>query len=382
MELNRKNMKRILLLVSFTLVLVWLLYNIAQVYEILLYLFDLLSPFIMGICITFVLNLILCPLERIWFERRKKKKSVVLEKIRRPVCIIISVFILLGAVVTIFFVLIPELEATFSLMSGMLPIAVEGIQAWWMRISLFFDRYDIVLPTLELDSGIITGAVSDFFTKNGDYVFDKTIDITVSIASTLLDIVLAFVFSIYMLMQKEKVAQSAKKILYITLKEKRAKKILHLLSLTGSTFSKFVRAQIVEALIMGVLCFAGMSILRLPYALVISVVISFTALIPIFGAWAGTFVGTFLILFVEPVKAIWFIVFIILLQQIEGNLIYPKVVGSSVGLPGIWVLVAVTIGGSAFGVVGMLFAVPVFSIIHTLVEEWICLKSTSENLKI
>ena len=154
---------------------------------------------------------------------------------------------------------------------------------------------------------------------------------------------------------------------------------MHILSLTNNAFSSFVTGQVTEAFILGTLCCLGMLILRLPYALPVSVIISFTSLIPIFGAWIGAATGAFLIVFVSPIKALTFLIFLLILQQVEGNLIYPRVVGKSVGLPGLWVLAAVTIGGGAFGVMGMLLGVPVCSVVYALVQDFIRSRSAEES---
>lgn len=369
MEFNRVNMKKILVMISFALILHWLLQNISWVGEILSGLLSLLAPFLLGLCIAFVLNLILCPLEKGWKHLWHKKRGGAAEKLRRPLCLTLSVLLLLGAISLFFFVLLPQLQSTVRSISVLLPGAAEKLQAWWMSVVTFFAGHNITLPVMDLEPGRIMKTVSDFFTENGGYVVNKTMDITISIASGLMNVVLGFVFSLYVLAQKEKLGNNAKKLLYALFKKKYADRLIHLLSLTGDTFSRFVSGQVTEAIILGTLCFIGMSILRLPYALVISVVICFTALIPIFGAWVGAIVGAFLIVFADPVKALWFLIFLVLLQQLESNLIYPKVVGSSVGLPGLWVLVAVTVGGSAFGVTGMLFAVPVFSVVYALIGE-------------
>lgn len=378
MEFNRKNMKCILLLISFTLALAWVLLNITLVGSLLSGLFGLLTPFLLGLCVAFILNLILCPLERGWTKLRakRKKQGKLSAKLKRPVCIIVSVLLFLGAISAIFFILIPQLQTTFTGIYAMLPRAMKNLETWWTELVAFLDGYGVVLPVLEPDVEKILKSVSDFFSRNSDYLFNTTMGITMSIASVLMNVVLAFVFSIYVLAQKEKLGSNAKKLLYVILKEKHADRVLELLALTDNTFSKFVSGQVTEALILGTLCFIGMSVLRLPYALVISVVIGFTALIPVFGAWIGAIIGAFLIVVDAPIKALWFLIFLVLLQQLESNLIYPKVVGSSVGLPGLWVLVAVTVGGSAFGVLGMLFAVPVFSVIYALVGEFVRKKST------
>ena len=200
---------------------------------------------------------------------------------------------------------------------------------------------------------------------------DTTVNITTSIVAAMVDIVLGIVFAVYLLSQKEKLGKQAKKSTRAILGDERSKRFLDITSLANKVFTKFVTGQVTEACIIGVLCFIGMLIFRMPYAAIISVLVGFTALIPIFGAFIGTGIGAFLILLESPIKAIWFVLFIIVLQQLEGNLIYPRVVGKSVGLPPIWVLAAVTIGGGLFGIPGMLFGVPVCSVMYVLFKEFV-----------
>lgn len=216
MEFNRKNMKFFLTLISFTLILAWFLHNITLVGSALSGLFGLLSPFILGLCIAFVLNLILNPLENLWARlwERKKKKGRLSARLKRPICIILSVFLFLGAISAIFFVLIPQLETTFTSIYSMLPRAMENLESWWISAVDFLDNYNIVLPVLEPDTEKLLKTVSDFFTKNSSSLFNTTMGITMSIASVLMNVVLAIVFSIYVLAQKEKLSSNAKKRLF------------------------------------------------------------------------------------------------------------------------------------------------------------------------
>ncbi len=371
MELNRKNMKRYMLLITFAMLLYWGLHNAGQFAGVIRALFKLLSPFIIGLCLAFVMNLLLCPLERAWDDIWGESKSAAKVKLKRPVCLVLALLIFLGIISALFFVLIPQISATASTISTKVPDAIMKTELWWGNITAFFAEHNVVLPTFDLEPETIIKTVSDFIAQQGEQVFGKTMDITISIFSALINLILALVFSLYVLAQKERLGKNAKKLMYASMKEKTADRALELLSLMGNTFSRFVSGQVTEAFILATLCFIGMSILRMPYALVVSFVIGFTSLVPIFGAWVGAIIGAFLIVFVSPIKALGFVVFLLILQQIEGNVIYPKVVGKSVGLPGIWVLAAVTIGGGLFGVSGMLFGVPIFSIIYTLMGEFV-----------
>ena len=210
-------------------------------------------------------------------------------------------------------------------------------------------------------------------------MLDTTVTVTTSIVSAIVNVVLGVVFAIYLLAQKENLIRQTNKVVHTIFKSEVADRLERLAKLVHSVFTKFVTGQLTEAVIIAVLCFIGMLIFRMPYAGMVSVLIGFTALIPMFGAFIGTAIGAFLILFESPVKAIWFVVFIIILQQLENNLIYPKVVGKSVGLPGIWVLCAVTIGGSAFGILGMLFSVPICSVMYVLFKNYINRKNGTVN---
>jgi predicted PurR-regulated permease PerM len=211
--------------------------------------------------------------------------------------------------------------------------------------------------------------VYELILKSGSNMLQSTFSVASSIFGGMIDFFLGFVFSVYILAQKEKLGSQLRKLLYAFLPEKAADKTLSIGSLAETTFSRFLSGQCLEAVILGLLFFIAMSIFRFPYALMISVLIGFTALIPIFGALIGCVIGAFLILIMNPVTALWFILMFIIIQQIEGNFIYPHVVGGSVGLPSMWVLVAVTIGGSSFGVAGMLIFIPMTSVIYTLLRE-------------
>ena len=253
----------------------------------------------------------------------------------------------------------------------MIPQSVDKLEQWWHQLSAFLSGFGAYLPELQLNSDEIIKSITDFFTDQGSAMVNKTLDITFSIFKMFFNIILALIISLYVLGQKESHGRSCRRALRAILKPERADRALEFISLVNRSFTNYVTGQVTEAIILGLLCLTGMLIFGFPYAPVISVVISFTALIPIFGAWIGAIVGAFLIVFVDPMKALWFLVFLIVLQQVEGNLIYPKVVGKSVGLPGIWVLAAVTLGGGAFGILGMLLGVPICAVIYSLGNAFI-----------
>lgn len=368
MDFKKENYKKMLGLIAFGVILYWALQRISSVAAAFQTLLGFLAPFLLGLCIAFLLNVLLTLLEEKLFARLNQKQGRVWPRVRRPVCILLSIGIVAGVIFILLFLILPELKRTGLIIANRLPDFMEDMQE---KIPLFLESLkipaDFEIP-LTFDWDKISKMISDFLQNGGKALFNTTLDITTSIFSTTFNIVLGLVFSIYILMQKENLFVQFKRLLYAYIPERRAQTVLEVCTLSNHVFSRFVTGQLTEALIIGLLCFGGMTVFGMPYAMVVSVLVGFTALIPVFGAFIGTGVGAFLILMVNPVKAFWFIVFIIVLQQLEGNLIYPKVVGKSIGLPGMWVLMAVTIGGSAFGILGMLLGVPLCSIVYTLIQ--------------
>lgn len=378
LELNKKNIKRVLLLIACAILLYWGLNNLSVLGGLLSSILSLFSPLLIGVGIAYVMNLLLMAIERLWDKALKKAPELWRVKLKRPICLTLAFLLFLGIIFAIIFILIPRLEEAGTNLVANVPGYITQIQGWWDSLAAFAADHGITLPELSMNVEDATKFITKLLTSNGDSVVNTTINITTSILGALVNVLLALVFSVYMLAQKEKLVAQGKRLLLAALPEKAGERTMHILKLTNGAFSSFVTGQVTEAFILGTLCCLGMLILRLPYALPVSVIISFTSLIPIFGAWIGAATGAFLIVFVSPVKALTFLIFLLILQQVEGNLIYPKVVGKSVGLPGLWVLAAVTVGGGAFGVLGMLLGVPVCSVIYALLQTYIRSKPPEE----
>lgn len=365
MELSKKTVKRILLIITFTVLLIWVIYNHKLLFKYIGELYSLISPFVIGLCIAYVVNVIMRPIERLWMKLLSKCKGKWVEKMKRPICLLLSILLVIGIILAVIFIIMPELSDSVSSLVSMVPSYVSEVESWWEALALRLDKYGVELPQFSFDTDKFIQILKD----GGTAVLNTTLSATTSIVTAVINIVLALAFSIYVLAQKETLKRQSKKVLAKLMKPEKMQKLLDMLDLINRTFTNFITGQLTEAVIIGVLCFIGMSIFRMPYAPAISVLVGFTALIPVFGAFIGTAIGAFLILLVKPIQAVWFVVFIIVLQQFEGNLIYPKVVGKSVGLPGIWVLVAVTIGGNAMGVVGMLISVPLCSVLYVVARN-------------
>lgn len=360
--MKRDIKKNIILIITYIALIIFVLVNFEKILSILGYIINIFSPFIFGAIVAFVLNVLVNFIERKLFGKVKKKTWL---KIKRPLSIAISVVLVIFIIVFIMNLLIPQLKNSVSLFTDSLPTYKEDIINIMNKFNLEETTIKKVSDYLDNFGKIIT----DYIKGNSKDVITVTTEVATSLIAIISKAVIAIVFAIYIIAQKETLKRQFNKLMSAYLKPRTVNRINKYASMANTTFSNFVTGQCLEALIFGSLCFLGMLILRLPYATTIAVLLGFTALIPVFGAFIGTFLGAFLILMISPIKAIIFVVFILVLQQIEGNLIYPKVVGKSVGLPGIWVLLSVTIGASVGGILGMLIATPLCSLLYILLRQ-------------
>ena len=363
---NKALIHDIIRALALLVVFAWALVNLDAVLRFLSKVLALFAPFMIGGVIAFLINVILRPLECCWNRVCRKAPG----KVTRPVCLTLSAVLVLGILFAVVFMMLPSLRESGDEFIRNIPIYVDEIGRWWADTVHFAAKYNIVLPEYAIDSDLLIEKITTFINDEGSGILTVTWGTATSVLSVLVDVLLGFVFALYLLTKKEVVAAHLKKLLVTVFPQKKAQRLLNIASLTNQTFTNFVSGQLTEAVIIGVLCFLGMLTLGIPYAGAVSAFVAVTALVPIFGAWIGGGLGAFLILLTEPGKALWFIVFLLVLQQVEGNLIYPKVVGKSVGLPGLLVLMAVTIGGEAFGILGMLFSVPVCAVLYSLYLEF------------
>jgi len=322
------------------------------------------TPIFVGAVLAYLINILMSFYERHYFPKSGKKSAA---KTRRPVCLAGAIITILGLVALVGILIVPQLINCVKMLVAELPGAIEVLIN---KLSGFDFIPKNIFETL---SGIdwksrITDIVGTLTTGIGS-VMDVAVTAVSSVFSVVSDFVIGLIFALYILLDKNRLVAQTGKVSRKYIPERWLKKITHVLSVANDCFRRFIVGQCTEAVILGTLCTIGMLILRLPYAPMIGALTAFTALIPIFGAFIGAGVGAFLILMESPVKALIFLIFIVVLQQLEGNLIYPKVVGSSIGLPGIWVLAAVTVGGGVFGISGMLIGVPTAAVIYRLVKE-------------
>lgn len=346
-------------------------YHIEKIWGVCKYLGNVFMPFFLGAAIAFVLNVPLRWIERGLFKDREKFSGRRWNGLRRALALIITIlgaFILLALLI---YMVVPQVADTVSQLVRQIPSGIRNISAWAEDT---FNKYPVIQEIIEelaeswqeiLES--LTASIKT--AVNG--ALEGGINAVTGIVSGVVNFLIGFIFSLYILVQKEKLGIQAKKILYAFFDDKFVKEILEVAELASKTFSNFISGQCVEAMILGLMFGVTMLLFGLPYASLISVLIGALSLIPIVGAFIGCGIGVLLILLVSPVKALIFLVLFLVLQQIEGNLIYPKVVGSSVGLPGIWVLVSVTVGGTLFGVKGMVVVIPLVSVCYALFRRYV-----------
>ena len=303
--------------------------------------------------------------KRLFANAREKQK-----KFAAPVSLILTLIFVLALLSLVTIVVVPELGNTIATLGKTLP---EKVPVLMKKAELVSNHPELVDYIDEVQAQLnweeILNQLVTFFRIGANSMLSSTISVATGIVSGVGTFFIGLVFACYILLQQEFLKRQMKKLIFAYLKEKHANRFLQICALTYRTFSNFLTGQCLEAVILGMMFFISMTILRFPFAVLVGVLIAFTALIPIFGAFVGCAVGTFLILTVNPSQAAAFVVLFLVLQQIEGNLIYPKVVGGSIGLPAIWVLVAVTLGGSLFGIVGMLVFIPIVSVVYTLLKE-------------
>ena len=380
MDLSKMSIKKIRELIVFTALLVVALWKFDVVLGVLKTIWDIIFPFVLGGAIAFLTNVPMSFLEKKIFEKVKKKNKIV-RKLKRPISLILTIVLVVGVIALVMFGVIPQLTRTMGNLVTSINDFIPQMQSW---IGEFFHNNQEIMnlvDQIEFDPDQAIKWGISLLGNGAGNMMNTTMSAVGSIVSGVATFFIAFSFACYILFQKEKLHVQIRKVFFAFLPRQKADAFLKVCSLTYRTFANFLAGQCLEAVILGSMFVVTLSILRMPYALLIGILIAFTALIPIFGAFIGCAVGSFLIFMVSPQQAILFVIVFLVLQQIEGNLIYPHVVGESVGLPSIWVLAAVTIGGNLMGIVGMLVFIPLLSVLYTIFREFVYLRLKKQNIK-
>ena len=367
MEVNKKGLRSLFGGVILCIIVYWLLHETDRVKSVVKAIAGLVSPFVLGAALAFILNVPMRAIERLLGGIKKQGT-------RRALALLLTFVAIILVLALVVILLIPQIDATAQIFIGELPGFFERTEALiseflaenpeilqWLTDNTDLENFDwmsIAQKAAQIAGNSVSTIVNGAFSAVG------------SVLGVLVDAVIGLVFALYCLGRKEVLARQGRRILYSLLPEKVSDEIIRIMRMTNSAFSNFISGQCLEAVILGCMFAVSMAIFGMPYIPLVSVLISVTALVPIVGAFVGCVVGAFFILVDSPMLAVWFVVMFLVLQQIEGNLIYPKVVGTSIGLPGMWVLVAVTVGGDTMGIAGMLLMIPLASVVYTLMREF------------
>lgn len=374
--MDRETKKHIIQIVAFAVIFYCAIMHLNIVWSLLCSLLSLFLPFILGGSIAFIINVPMKQIEKYLFRKNQK-----MQKMKRTVSYILTLIAVFGILALAMTVIIPELVRTGKTLAGQVPAALSTMQEWFRENSEDLPSISAFIENSELDFTSISSKATDILQSAATGIISSGFSLISNVVSGIVSFLIGVVFSVYVLFQKEKLATQTKKILYAILPESKADKVVSVGKLSNQVFSNFLSGQCLEACILGTMFVVAMSIFRMPYAMLIGVIIALTALIPIVGAFIGCVVGMFLIVMVNPVQAIWFLVLFLVIQQIEGNLIYPRVVGGSIGLPSMWVLVAVSVGGSLFGIMGILVFIPLCSVCYALFRDFIHARLKKKKVK-
>lgn len=379
---NRENTggenRNTIFLVTYAIVLIVALLNMNATMSFLGWVFAILNPFIIGLVIAFVINIIMTKLEANIFKFLDKPKFKLWHKMKRGVCLTLSFLLIILVITALLFFIGPQLADSVRTLSNNIPSYISYLQELTNDVLAYFD-----LSADEL--GIFAIDWRDAFNKAADFlasVSPGVITFASGFTSAVFNFFMGLIFAVYLLTGKEKLILNFKRLLYAYLPESKVNTFLSVGDMTNSIFTGFVVGQLTEAVILGTMYFIGTSIFRMPYAPLISVLMAVCSLIPMFGPIIGAVPSAFILLMVNPNLAIIFVVMAVVFQQIEGNFIYPRVVGSSVGLPGIWVLFAILVGGSLLGGFGMILAVPVASVLYALLKKSVGDRLRGKNMRI
>ena len=372
---NKVSMKKAIVLITFTLLLYTGLENFSNVLDTIGIILGLLSPFLLGGCIAFILNVPMRFIENTLLQKTKLKSGL-----KRVLSLILALIFIVVIILFVLLLVVPELANTIRGLFVSIPNATEDFQTWLLSLDIPWPQIKTYIANWDMEWNEIINKVLTFLRTGLMGSIFTTVGVVTSIVSGFVNFFIGFVFAIYILCQKENLARQLKKVCYAFMKTEHAERLIYVVRLTEKTFSNFLTGQCLEAVILGTMFFVTMSIFKFPFALLVGVLIAITALIPIVGAFIGCGIAMFLILTVNPIQVIWFFLLFNILQQLEGNVIYPRVVGSSVGLPAMWVLVAVSLGGSMLGIVGMLIYIPLFSVGYSLLRDRVNAQIRKQNI--
>lgn len=368
MGFDKIKIKQICGIILYVVLLLFVLFYVEAVLQGLVFFLEILKPFLIGGIIAFILNIPMKGIEERFLGRWKGRSAF----LKRPISLILAILFLAVVITLVVVAVVPQMKTTLTTLGEKLPDFWRKVEGWMEELAVAYPALEEQLgelTTMEFDWDSLISTVGNFLKNGVTNMLNSTVNVASGIVGGVTKGVIGFIFALYILVQKEKLQEQGIRIIAAYLPKQTGTHIREVCHRLYVNFTNFICGQCLEAVILGILFMVVMSVVGMPYSIMIGTLIAFTALIPIVGAFIGCGVGAFMILIDDPVKAFWFIVLFLILQQIEGNLIYPRVVGNSVGLPSIWVLASVSIGGSLFGVTGMLMFIPLMSTIYSLIRD-------------
>lgn len=364
----RLSFHQILFLISFTIVLGFAVFHLDKCLAFLQWLYALLSPLLLGIIFAFLLNIPMKLFEQKIFAKLQQKNHPFWNRTGKYICLVLSLLLVIGILAFVSILIVPELIRSVSSLTSL----VESVPDFWNdlmhRLNTFLGPFGISqdqTPPIPLEFSRLMQEMMRLISSSGESILALMMGLTTGFFNVLISLTLA----IYLLAAKEKLIKNLKCAVFAFLPYTKATYLVKIGTLTGETFSKYVSGQFIDGIILGILCYVGMTVLRTPYPLLVSVIVAMTGLIPVFGSFIGGAIGGLIILVVSPSACLWFLLFLIILQNFESNFIYPRVMGSSVGLPGVWVIFSLIIFGKLFGFLGVLIGIPTFSVIYRLFRQ-------------
>ncbi|MDR1952910.1 MAG: AI-2E family transporter [Clostridiales Family XIII bacterium] len=381
MELNKATVKKILFLIAAAMFFLWIVLNFGTAIDVTGYIIGLFMPFFIGCCMAFILNVLMKFIENRAFGRITGGK--IWSALRRPVSLLLTLILVLGILVFVSAMIIPTLRDTVATLMENAPGYLASLGQWASEYASRLGIEDVVKDVFNfrLDGDDVVERIWSFLTGAGSLVAKNAAGVVAGVFSGMTNFILGLIFAIYILLTKERLGAQFTRLISVYLPRKHGTRILDVATLSRGVFERFVAGQCLEAVIIGTLAGLGSIAINSSFALMLGVVIGFSALIPVVGAIAGTMVGAFLLLMESPWQALAFIVFIIILQQLDNHIIYPKIIGKSIGLPGMWVLFAVLVGGSINGIMGIIIGVPLCSVLYSLLCRDVRARETSAALR-
>ncbi len=371
-------LKGYIILITYAILLYLAVSNISDVIAFLGNILAVLSPFILGIVFAYILNILMSLFERKLYCKLDQSKKSFVRKLKRPLSILTTFVVVFAFITAISLFVVPQLSQSISTLTSNMNGYLESLQKFINDTMIKYNLTGELWSSININWNEIVAKTSDVLRV----ALPQILIFTLGLTNGIINFIMGLIISIYLLATKEKMIKILKKLTYAFTSKNTSARLIDTSVQTNKAFQNFISGQLTEALIIGVLVFIGMLIFKFPYALLCSVIIAVTSVIPIFGAWIGAIPSAFIILMAQPPKAIWFILFIVILQQLEGNLIYPRVVGNSIGLDGLWVLFAIVVGGSLFGLTGVLLGIPAFAVLYAIIRRITYRKLREKNIEV